>query len=186
MWIASKVHVVRQNVEHADHLAEDEHAVVVCPEALEELVEQDHLAAVHDEGLEDLFVRSPGRLGAIEQVGVVRGFFEFHRDVEQADVAAAGLTLLERGEVLEYKQTISQSRSPLVIQMTYLRQDVLVVVRLERAHFDPKNLLLLRWQRLDDIALQPTQHESLELRVQILDFLLVVRIGQIEVVRERD
>ena len=54
MDVPAKCQVVRQDVEHADHLREDEDAVAVAAKTREKLVEKNHLAAVHDETLENL------------------------------------------------------------------------------------------------------------------------------------
>ena len=76
--VATQRHVVAEDVEHADHLAEDEDAVAVLVQALQELVEEDHLAAVHDQTLELLLDARVAILGAIKEVRVVRRLLEFH------------------------------------------------------------------------------------------------------------
>ena len=67
-----------------------------------------------------------------------------------------------------------------------LGQDVLVEVRLEPAHFDAEDALALRRQALDDVALQAAEHERFELLVQFLDLRLMVRVREVELVRQRD
>ena len=69
---------------------------------------------------------------------------------------------------------------------THLRQDVLVEMRLHRGHFHTKNALALGGQRRQHVALQPTQHQRLELLVQLLDLDFVVRIGEVKLVRQED
>ena len=50
--------VVRDDVEHADHLAEDQHAVARLLQARQQFVEQDHLARGQDEPVGLLALRS--------------------------------------------------------------------------------------------------------------------------------
>lgn len=66
-------------------------------EAGEELVEKDHLARVHDEPFERLLARVGPRLGALEQVRVVRRLLELHRNVKERHVLVGAV---ERGVVL--------------------------------------------------------------------------------------
>ena len=67
----------------------------------------------------------------------------------------------------------------------HLREDVLVV-RLQRAHLHAQDALALRRQALDDVALEATEHERFELLVQFLDLRLMVRVREVELVRQRD
>lgn len=57
---------------------------------------------------------------------------------------------------------------------------------LQRAHLHPQNPLALRRQRLDNIPLQPPQHQRLKLLMQLLDLLLMVHIIQIKLIRQRN
>lgn len=66
MLIASKAHVVRQDVEDSDHLTEDEDTVAVHLEASEKLVEQHKLARVHNDALEGLFLVLRDHLSTVE------------------------------------------------------------------------------------------------------------------------
>ena len=59
-------------------------------------------------------------------------------------------------------------------------------MRLQRRHLHPQYPLALRRQARQHVALQPPQHEALELLVQGLDLLLVVRIAEVELVGELD
>ena len=69
---------------------------------------------------------------------------------------------------------------------TYLREDVLVKVRLHRTHLHAQDALALRRQRREHVALEPAQHEGLKLLVQLLDLHLVIRVREVELVRELD
>ena len=89
MDITAKRHVVAKDIQHAHHLAEDEHAMAILPQAREQLVQQDHLPAVHNEALERRLVVVAAELGAVEQEGVVSGLLKLHDDVEQRDIAVA-------------------------------------------------------------------------------------------------
>ena len=69
---------------------------------------------------------------------------------------------------------------------THLGQDILIKMRLERAHLHPQDPLALRRQRRQHVPLEPPQHQRLELLVQFLDLLLVVCVAQVELVRQLD
>ena len=71
-------------------------------------------------------------------------------------------------------------------QNTDLRENVLVEVRLQRGHLDTKNTLALGREIIEHVALEPAEHQILELLVQLLDLRLVVRVREVELVRERD
>jgi hypothetical protein len=59
---------------------------------------------------------------------------------------------------------------------SYPREDVLVPPGLHVGHLDPQDSLALGRQLFDDIALKPTQHDRLELAVQIADLGLVLLV----------
>ena len=59
-------------------------------------------------------------------------------------------------------------------------------MRLQRRHLHPQDPLALRRQARQHVALQPTQHQRLELLVQLLDLDFVVRIGEVKLVRQED
>ena len=59
-------------------------------------------------------------------------------------------------------------------------------MRLHRTHLDSEDPLALRWQGGQDIALQASKHEGLELLVQLLDLRFMIRVGEIELVRQLD
>ena len=80
--------------------------------------------------------------------------------------------------------SMSKRISPRHERKTDLRQDVLVQVRLQGTHLHPQDALALGRQRRQNVLLEPTQHERLELLMQLLDLLLVVSIVQVELVRE--
>ena len=69
---------------------------------------------------------------------------------------------------------------------TYLRENVLVEVRLHSTHLNSQDPLALGWQRRQYIALKAAQHQGLELLVQLLDLHFMIRIGEIELVRQLD
>ena len=69
---------------------------------------------------------------------------------------------------------------------TYLREDVLVKVRLHRRHLNAEDALALRGQRGQHVALETPQHEGLELLVQLLDLHFMIRVVEIELVRQLD
>ena len=84
--VARPAAVVLQDVQHARHLAEDQHATTTLLEARQQLVQQHHLAAV----LRQVPVGGVGRarLGAVEQVRVVAALAQLHEDVVQAHLVA--------------------------------------------------------------------------------------------------
>ena len=59
-------------------------------------------------------------------------------------------------------------------------------MRLQRRHLHPQYPLALRRETRQHVALQPPQHEALELLVERLDLLLVVGIAEVELVGELD
>lgn len=96
--VAARSHVVRDDIQQAHHLTEDENAVTVRLEARKELVQKDHLARVHDEAPKLLVDRLGAILGSIEQVRVVCSLLELHGDVHERDTLSS--TLAQDGEVL--------------------------------------------------------------------------------------
>lgn len=66
MEISSQAHVIRQNIQNSDHLAEDENAVPIRFELSEKFVEQDHFAGTHDEAFERFLLVVGANLRAIE------------------------------------------------------------------------------------------------------------------------
>lgn len=68
---------------------------------------------------------------------------------------------------------------------THPREDVLVPPELHARHLDTQDALALGRQTLDDISLEPTEHDVLELIVQLADLGLLVLIGQVEVLLEK-
>jgi hypothetical protein len=62
----------------------------------------------------------------------------------------------------------------------------LVVVRLHGRHFHAQDLFALGGEFLDDILLQPPQHERGELLMEVLDLGLLIGIVEIEIVGEVD
>ena len=59
-------------------------------------------------------------------------------------------------------------------------------MRLQRTHFHSQNPLTLGRKRGENVLLQPSQHERLELLVELLDLLLMVNIAKIELVGQLD
>lgn len=72
------------------------------------------------------------------------------------------------------------------LEFTRLCQNVLVEMRLEGAHLNTEDAFAFGRQLCEDVSLEATQHKRLELRVQLLDLLLVVDIVEVELVREMD
>ena len=69
---------------------------------------------------------------------------------------------------------------------SYLRQDVLVERCLHGGHLNSQDALALRGKGLENVALNPAQHERLELLVQRLDLRLMFGIVQVKLVRQSD
>lgn len=115
----------------------------------------------------------------------LRSLLQLHRDVHQADLL--GSTLAEYGEVL-----ISYCIGSISLLLGCLKSALssgeltFVVVRLQWRHFDPQYLLRLGRQLLDNIFLEPPQHQSGQFVVQILDLAFLVGIGEVKVVGELD
>lgn len=73
------------NLQHSDHLTEDENAMSILLEPGQKFVKQDHFPAVHDETFESLLADLGANLGAFEQIRVVGSLLKLHRDIEQRD-----------------------------------------------------------------------------------------------------
>jgi hypothetical protein len=73
-----------------------------------------------------------------------------------------------------------------MIQQIHLCEDIFVEMSLKTAHFHPQYTLALCRQRREHIALQSSQHQRLELLMQLFNFRLVVSIVQVKLVRECD
>mmetsp|Transcript_39745 Transcript_39745/g.128644 ORF Transcript_39745/g.128644 Transcript_39745/m.128644 type:complete len:201 (-) Transcript_39745:581-1183(-) len=116
--------VVLEDVEHARHLREEEHAVASPLEPAEQLVEEYHLPAVEDEAL---VVDERRLLRAVEQVRVVGTFAQLHQDV----VHAAAVVALHRVEHVDV-----------------FGEDVLVPGALQLRHANQQLDLALGWQVL--------------------------------------
>jgi len=71
--ISSKTHVVGHDVEHSNHLGEDEDSMTVGLELDEKLVEENHLSGVHDDSSKHLSVDVRLDLGSFEEIGVIPG-----------------------------------------------------------------------------------------------------------------
>ena len=69
---------------------------------------------------------------------------------------------------------------------THLRKDVPVKVSLYHTHIHAQDTLALRQQRRELVALEPAQHGRLELLVQLLDLHFMIRVVEIELVRQLD
>jgi hypothetical protein len=59
-------------------------------------------------------------------------------------------------------------------------------MRLHRGHFHTQDLLRLARQLLDNVLLQPPQHERAKLLVQVFDLRLLIRVVQVEIVGKLD
>ena len=95
--VLAQVTVVLDDVEHARHRHEDEHAVAARQQPLEQLVEHDHLAAV----LHHVLAVDEGRpgLGPLEEVRVVAHLAQVHDDVLRVRRALAAAAVAERLQV---------------------------------------------------------------------------------------
>ena len=77
--VAADGHIVTENVEHSDHLTENQNAMTIRTEAGQKLVDQEQLAAVHQHVLQHFLVVGSFRFCAVEQIWVVGSLLEFHR-----------------------------------------------------------------------------------------------------------
>jgi hypothetical protein len=59
-------------------------------------------------------------------------------------------------------------------------------VGLHAGHLDSQDTLRLGGQRLDNVLLEPSKHDVLDVAVQLLDLLLLVGVVEVEVVRQSD
>ena len=80
-------------------------------------------------------------------------------------------------------QIVSYIAAKKVTTNDHLGQDILVEMSLKSTHFHAQNAFALCRQRLQYITLETTQHERLELLMQPFDLLLVIRVGEIKLVR---
>jgi hypothetical protein len=111
------------NLQHPDHLAEDEDSVTILLEARQELVQQNHLARVHHEAFERLFTRLGLRLGTFEKVRVIGRLLELHGDVEQRDLlvgSAEGRVILQSRPPGQRTQA-TKARWPRIRSLTRVR-----------------------------------------------------------------
>ena len=171
---ALQAQVLREDVEHPHHLREDEHAVPGRLQPLEQLVEQHHLAGGVDERAEarrlvarrDAGVEARGR--GREEERVVAELLQLDDDVQQGGAARALHALVERREVA--------------------RDDVAVVLALERRLRDAEDELLLLRQVLLDVALDAPQQVRLDELVQLGDLVLVGQgaVPPLELVQRRE
>lgn len=83
--VAAHDHVVAEDIQHPDHLAENENAVPILPQSSQELVEQHHLPAAHNKTLQRLLIAVCLGLSAVEKVRVIRCFLQLHDWAEPSD-----------------------------------------------------------------------------------------------------
>jgi hypothetical protein len=81
-------------------------------------------------------------------------------DIQETDVVISTRTLLKGLEVL--------------------CQDVFIIVRLHGAHFHTQDPFAFCGKRFEYVSLQSSQHQRLELCVQLLDLGFVIYITEIE------
>ena len=141
--------VVLKDVQHTDHLREDEDLVSVGVQLGQQLVDQHQLARRVHECLEvlvdfpalDAQLREDLFLGAIDEVGVVAAFAQFHHGVHEVrHVRGVGALGQEKEVALE---------------------DSAVVLLLDVRQLHLHDRLLLRRQVFLHILLQSTQHHRL-------------------------
>lgn len=81
-------------------------------------------------------------------------------NIQETDVAVSTRTLLKGLEVL--------------------CQDVFIIVRLHSTQFHAQNSFALCGKRFEYVALQPSQHQRLELCMQLLDLGFMICVVEIE------
>ena len=125
---SSDVHILRKEIQHLDHLAEDQNLVALLTELGEELVQEHHLTgcldvAVHVELVLDFVGRLPferatlvqlpvvalqlSGFDTIEKEGVVTALAKFHLNIHELRCSVSrsahakeGMVVLEDGSVI--------------------------------------------------------------------------------------
>ena len=101
MGISSVLHVVTEDIKHADHLAENKYTMAVGFQPNKKLVQQYKFAAVHDDAFEGLVFVVGILLCALEEEWMIGSFFQLHSYVEETDVAVSIGTFHESGKILD-------------------------------------------------------------------------------------
>lgn len=100
MNVSSVLHVVTEDIKHADHLFENKYMVAIGFQPNKKLVQQHKLAAVHDNAFEGLVFVVGILLCALEEEWVIGSLFQLHTYVEETDVAVSIGTFHKSGKVL--------------------------------------------------------------------------------------
>jgi len=143
------------DVQHDDHLAEDEHPVPGLLEPGEQLVQQNQLAGTIDQLLQPVLCRLLCReINFLHQLAVVASLPQLHEDVQQA-----GLLL------------------PPAQLAVVLRQHQLVQLLLLDCHVHPQDLLNFLWHRFLHILFHPPDDVRFEEGVQLDVTFLPILLG---------
>ena len=145
--------VIFEQVEHARHLREDEHARALLLQAQKQLVEHHHLARVLDQVVAERVERLI--LSPLKEIWVVAALAQLHHEVEQPR-----LVLRERGA------------RRLVQRVHVAHEDFLVLVLLHAREPRIHDELLLGRDGALDVGLDAAEQKGLEHLVQLRDHLL--------------